>query len=439
MKPQLHFTAPYHWINDPNGLIYYKGYYHVFYQHFPYANQWGTMHWGHAITKDFIHYQYLPFALYPSKDYDRNGCFSGSAIEVDGKMYLYYTAIRYAKENPEYVHVQFSDDDLRASQALLISEDGKHFDNQYAKQQIIPVIKEAYIGDYRHTRDPKVWKKEDGKYVMVIGSKVASQNDYCGKVLFYESEDAIHFTYKNSYGDDQIGNMWECPDVFKINHQFIMIFSPENTDLPPKPVSNARYMPIDFDEETLTIKGHGDVPYLDYGLDFYAPQTFLSKDNERLLLGWLRMRKPVNDEDWVGMYIMPRVLNYCNGHLYQRLLPQIDALFSCKGHIDFSRPFKLVADLNTDSSLCLGGFKIDIQNDCLHLNRDEVSIIEDKVCNDVISPKLNQQYHIELYYDFHVFEIFINKGQYVMSQIVYDLNDEISLNHVDAKVYVTSL
>ena len=128
------------------------------------------------------------------------------------------------------------------------------------------MIQEGFIGDYRHTRDPKVWKKQDGKYAMVIGSKVAYENDYCGKALFYESEDGIHFEYKNSYQEPTIGNMWECPDVFKINNQFFMIFSPENTDQPPKPNSNARYMPIDFDEDTLTIKDHGDWPYLDHGL-----------------------------------------------------------------------------------------------------------------------------------------------------------------------------
>ena len=436
MRPQLHFTAPYHWINDPNGLIYFQGHYHIFYQHFPYANQWGTMHWGHAITQDFIHYQHLPIALYPSKDYDRNGCFSGSAIEIDNQLYLYYTAIRYAKENPDYVHVQFGDDDLRASQALVISQDGLHFDNQNNKQQIIPMIQDAYIGDYRHTRDPKVWKKADGKYAMVIGSKVAYENDYCGKALFYESDDGIHFTYKNSYQDNDIGNMWECPDVMQVDNQYIMIFSPENTDLPPKPVSNARYMPIDFDEETLTIHGHGDVPYLDYGLDFYAPQTFLSKDNERMLLGWLRMRKPVPGQEWVGMFIMPRILNYQNGTLYQKLLPEIDALFDKEGEISFQKPFKLVADLNSNSYLNLGGFMIDIQDDCLHINRENVSIVANKVCNDVVSPQLHGHYHIELYYDYHVFEIFINQGKYTMSQIVYELNNDIDLKNVEVKVYV---
>ncbi len=436
MRPQLHFTAPYHWINDPNGLIYFQGNYHIFYQHFPYANQWGTMHWGHAITQDFIHYQHLPIALYPSKDYDRNGCFSGSAIEIDNQLYLYYTAIRYAKENPDYVHVQFGDDDLRASQALVISQDGLHFDNQNNKQQIIPMIQDAYIGDYRHTRDPKVWKKADGKYAMVIGSKVAYENDYCGKALFYESDDGIHFTYKNSYQDNDIGNMWECPDVMQVDNQYIMIFSPENTDLPPKPVSNARYMPIDFDEETLTIHGHGDVPYLDYGLDFYAPQTFLSKDNERMLLGWLRMRKPVPGQEWVGMFIMPRILNYQNGTLYQKLLPEIDALFDKEGEISFQKPFKLVADLNSNSYLNLGGFMIDIQDDCLHINRENVSIVANKVCNDVVSPQLHGHYHIELYYDYHVFEIFINHGKYTMSQVVYELDDHIDFKNVEVKVYV---
>ena len=436
MRPQLHFTAPYHWINDPNGLIYFQGHYHIFYQHFPYANQWDTMHWGHAITQDFIHYQHLPIALYPSKDYDRNGCFSGSAIEIDNQLYLYYTAIRYAKENPDYVHVQFGDDDLRASQALVISQDGLHFDNQNNKQQIIPMIQDAYIGDYRHTRDPKVWKKADGKYAMVIGSKVAYENDYCGKALFYESDDGIHFTYKNSYQDNDIGNMWECPDVIQVDNQYIMIFSPENTDLPPKPVSNARYMPIDFDEETLTIHGHGDVPYLDYGLDFYAPQTFLSKDNERMLLGWLRMRKPVPGQEWVGMFIMPRILNYQNGTLYQKLLPEIDALFDKEGEISFQKPFKLVADLNSNSYLNLGGFMIDIQDDCLHINRENVSIVANKVCNDVVSPQLHGHYHIELYYDYHVFEIFINHGKYTMSQVVYELDDHIDFKNVEVKVYV---
>ena len=123
-KPKLHFTPTKNWMNDPNGFIYYKGEYHLFYQHFPYATSWGTMHWGHKTSKDLVHWQDHGIALYPSKSFDRNGCFSGSAIEVDDKMYLYYTAIVYDTLNEENIHV--SCNGLIASQAMMISELGSH-------------------------------------------------------------------------------------------------------------------------------------------------------------------------------------------------------------------------------------------------------------------------------------------------------------------------
>ena len=94
-KPKLHLTSERNWMNDPNGLIYYKGKYHAFYQHFPYATQLGSMHWGHAVSDDMVNWTYEPIALFPSKPYDKNGCFSGSAIEVDGDLYLYYTSVKY--------------------------------------------------------------------------------------------------------------------------------------------------------------------------------------------------------------------------------------------------------------------------------------------------------------------------------------------------------
>ena len=100
-KPKLHLTSERNWMNDPNGLIYYKGKYHAFYQHFPYATQWGTMHWGHAVSDDMVNWTYEPIALFPSKPYDKNGCFSGSAIEVDGDLYLYYTSVKYIETEEE--------------------------------------------------------------------------------------------------------------------------------------------------------------------------------------------------------------------------------------------------------------------------------------------------------------------------------------------------
>ena len=98
MRNVLHLKAPGNWINDPNGFIYYKGKYHLFYQHFPYAPVWGTMHWGHAVSEDLVHWEHQGIALFPTKEYDQNGVFSGSALEVDGKLYLYYSAVKYLEE-----------------------------------------------------------------------------------------------------------------------------------------------------------------------------------------------------------------------------------------------------------------------------------------------------------------------------------------------------
>ena len=81
-RPKIHLTAPKNWINDPNGFIYYNGEYHLFYQYFPYDCKWGTMHWGHATSKDLIMWKHYPIALYPTKEYDQNGCFSGTAINI---------------------------------------------------------------------------------------------------------------------------------------------------------------------------------------------------------------------------------------------------------------------------------------------------------------------------------------------------------------------
>ena len=90
-RPKIHLTAPRNWINDPNGFIYYKGEYHLFYQYFPYDCRWGTMHWGHATSGDLIKWKHHPIALYPTKEYDQNRCFSGTALIKDDKLHLYYT------------------------------------------------------------------------------------------------------------------------------------------------------------------------------------------------------------------------------------------------------------------------------------------------------------------------------------------------------------
>ena len=134
---------------------------------------------------------------------------------------------------------RYSDDDLIASQSVVISQDGYTFDNELDKHQVIDVIQDQALGDVRHTRDPKVWIGKNGHIYMIVGSKIPSSKGYDGEVLFYESEDGFHFTYKNRFTDSSIGDMWECPDLICLDGQYFMIFSPENIKEPPYPNSHA--------------------------------------------------------------------------------------------------------------------------------------------------------------------------------------------------------
>ena len=221
IRDVLHLKAPGNWLNDPNGFIYYKGKYHVFFQQFPYAPVWGTMHWGHAVSEDLIHWEHRKTAVFPTKDYDRDGVFSGSGIEKDGKLYLYYSAVRYEAEDEENIHLA-KDGRFVTSQAMLISDDGEQFDNFAGKKQIIPVSRDSRTADARNTRDPKVWRGKEHFY-MILGSTL---NDRTGRVLFYKSKDAQKWEYAGQYQNDAYGTVIECPDLFETDGAWVFAGCP---------------------------------------------------------------------------------------------------------------------------------------------------------------------------------------------------------------------
>ena len=211
IRDNLHLKAPGNWINDPNGFIYYKGEYHLFYQYFPYGTRWGTMHWGHAVSKDLVNWEHRGLALYPSRKEDRNGCFSGSAVESNGKMYLFYTGVRYEAVDPSDPHLCL-DDQFESSQLVISSDDGFSFDNEHGKKVIIPPLCNPAEGDRTHTRDPKIWKGKDGWY-LILGSTVGRE---FGEVLIYHSTDLDKWDYvSKTFKGPEYGWMWECPDYFE--------------------------------------------------------------------------------------------------------------------------------------------------------------------------------------------------------------------------------
>ncbi|WP_372662197.1 glycoside hydrolase family 32 protein [Cohnella sp.] len=294
---QYHLMPPIGWMNDPNGLIYRNGEYHVFYQHYPYAPKQGPMYWGHAKSADLISWEHLPIALAPSEPYDfvedgtGGGCWSGSAAEQDGTFILIYTGHVDGK-SPEEV------------QCLATSEDGIHFE----KAAFNPVIDSPPEDGGFGFRDPKVWKHGD-IWNMVIGYG----KDGKGKALFYQSADLWKWNYVSvaAESDGTMGNMWECPDLFPLGDgdRHVLIISPMNMG-----ETKTMYLSGMFDYSSGVLQAEY-AERLDYGFDFYAPQTLLDDQGRRILIGWMNIwgsSMPEKEDRWMGAMTIPREVKALN-------------------------------------------------------------------------------------------------------------------------------
>lgn len=435
MNQKLHLKAPGNWINDPNGFIYYKGQYHLFYQYFPFGPMWGKMHWGHAVSDDLFTWNHKKVALFPTKYADQDGCFSGSAVEHDGTMFLYYTGVRYTEINPENIHQ--SNDKYESSQMMITSKDGKKFDNFNDKKIILPPITDRKLGDSVHTRDPKVWKGKDGWY-MVLGTAGEDGN---GKLLFYKSNDLYHWTYVNSFSREGYGWMWECPDYFKVNGQDVLVFSPMGIMMDSIIGENQSVCTrVDFDEDTCEIRIPESYQYIDYGFDLYAPQTTLDEEGRRVMVAWLRMPKAVDDE-WNGMFCMPRVVEVEDGHIYFRVHPNIKSRFTKKisSVKDALQGYYYISvDMDEGDLLNVGGYEIEYINHCIQTDRTALykGIKEGGLI--FASPEVVGSVHLDIYVDQNMVEVFINDGEYVISNVVYGLTDDfVSNTENEVNIYIT--
>jgi beta-fructofuranosidase len=292
-----HIMAPANWINDPNGLIQYKGEYHVFYQHHPYDENWGPMHWGHVKSKDLVHWEHLPIALAPTEAYEKDGCFSGSAVDDNGVLTLIYTG---------NIFIDREKDILDQSQCIATSTDGIHF----TKETVNPVISKHPEEGSGHFRDPKVWKHKDHWY-MVLGTR----KEDIGKVVLYKSKDLRQWEYLGvlAESDGTLGYMWECPDLFELGGKYVLLFSPQGIEAKGELYNNlfqTGYLIGEYDYQTNEFE-HGSFTELDNGHDFYAVQTFQDDKGRRIAIGWMDMwesNMPTKEDGWCGALTLPREL-----------------------------------------------------------------------------------------------------------------------------------
>lgn len=310
-RNRYHASPPVGWMNDPNGFVQYQGAYHLFYQFHPYDAKWGPMHWGHMKSTDLIHWEELPVALAPDQAYDRFGCFSGSAIERDGKLYLLYTGVTEADE--EGVHHQL--------QCLAVSEDGLHFE-KVQQNPVIPIAALPEDASQIDFRDPKVFEHE-GMYYAVIASKAA---DETGQVLLYESADLLKWEFASVFlkGTKEQGIMWECPDFFRLDGKDCLIFSPMQWPQDGDDYQNLNSSVLAVGEVDWATKQFHPESYqeLDHGLDYYAPQSLEDDQGRRICIGWMQMwgRNFPTDtlgHGWTGSMTIPRELKWVDGELKQ--------------------------------------------------------------------------------------------------------------------------
>ncbi|MFC0213525.1 glycoside hydrolase family 32 protein [Paenibacillus chartarius] len=296
-----HLMAEYGWMNDPNGFVHYNGEYHLFYQHYPYKPVWGPMHWGHAVSRDLVHWTYRPVALAPDTAFDRGGCFSGSAIEKDGKLVLMYTG--HVVTGPD------NNQDYKQSQGLAISENGIDFE-KYEGNPVIGYDEIPAGVSVKDFRDPKVFER-NGNYYVVLGSNDAKGN---GLVLLYRSEDLKQWTFVNvlAKSDGTLGDNWECPDLFPLGDKDIFMLSPQRMPAQGEQYRNLHstmYMIGSFDPEAGTFASERNAQ-VDHGFDFYAPQSTVDHLGRRIVIGWMDMWEtamPTQEgHHWAGAMSLPR-------------------------------------------------------------------------------------------------------------------------------------
>lgn len=310
-RPVFHMSTPVGWMNDPNGFSMFGGSCHLFFQYHPYSTSWGPMHWGHYTTKDFIRWEPLPCALAPDMDYDRDGCFSGTALEWEGKHILMYTGVKESRDGDGTCEV-------RQTQCVAVGDGVNYI--KYEKNPVITADMLPQSSSKTDFRDPKLWRDETG-FWSIVGSK---NEDGSGQLALFFSENALDWQFVKilDYCRNEYGEMWECPDFFSLGQKQVLIVSPQFMRADGAEFhsgNNTIYFVGEYDAKNTSWR-RGKPHIVDHGLDFYAAQTMEASDGRRIMIGWLQSwdnYMTPDDYAWSGMMTIPRELSVKNDRLLQ--------------------------------------------------------------------------------------------------------------------------
>lgn len=428
-----HLMPPVGWLNDPNGLCWFQGKYHVFFQYAPFDVEGGLKFWGHYTSEDLIDWKYEGVALYPDSSYDCHGVYSGSALVDDDKMHLFFTGNIKIDGDYDYIH-----EGRETSTIYVESEDGLCFGN---KEEVISF--EEYPEEFTcHIRDPKVWKEDDA-YFMVLGGRLKGDK---GAVLLYRSKDKKRWEFiRTITTEEAFGYMWECPDYFEMDGQKILSVSPQGLTREEYRFQNvyqSGYFPM-REDGSVNAK---DFREWDMGFDFYAPQTFTDGNGRRILIGWMGMpdadeeygNKTI-DEGWQHCLTVPRELKIQNGQILQYPVKELESLRKERTLLhDEKGEAEIRTEVNEGFDLLLedihmteSSFKISLGGQMLLKYENGVAEIGfpgfTGAGRTVRKAKLDSFRNIRLLVDTSAAEIYLNDGEIVFSTRYYPDREDLQL------------
>ena len=422
IREAYHFTPWKNWMNDPNGLCWFQGYYHMFYQFNPHGQKWSHMYWGHAASKDLIHWTHLPVVLEPQREILDHpgklagGAFSGSAV-VRGEEVVFFLTRSLGPCNDDENTVQ--------QQWVMRSRDMLHFTQEEL------VIKEPPQDASYDFRDPKVmWA--GGTWYMALGSALEGK----AAILLYESEDLIHWDYAGPLLTEKEEGIRcvECPDFIELDGKHLVIGALMQHRDSYGRYQMSRYYVGDFTDGIFTEESRG---WFDFGGNCYAMQSF-SHEGRRISIGWISdfYGEHLEEENGVcGSMTIPRVMHVRDNRLYLTPVKEIESLKTGSLYRGLEEeiclkditPNTYKAELefkeNISFSICLAESedgKMMLLNDEKGLRIKTYGVKSEHITFPADVDKVEK---LEIFADRRTVEIYVNDGEAAGTKLFYDTSD----------------
>lgn len=435
MRLKFHLMPKTGWLNDPNGLCQFHGTYHIYYQYTPFEPTGELKLWGHYTTKDFVSFADEGPVLFPDSEFDAHGVYSGSAFVKGDTIHYFYTGNLKYFDRDDYDYINSG----RGSNTIHVtSRDGYRF-----SEKELLMTTDDYPHDMScHVRDPKIIQKGDD-YYMVQGARDENSR---GLILMFHSKDLTHWEYFDRIvPKEPFGYMWECPDLFELDGQMMLITCPQGVE--PEGINyqnvhqcTAAKIDYDFKNKSYEICDNKEFQQLDRGFDFYAPQTFEDAQGRRILIGWMGIpdadySNPTVEHGWQHALTIPRELHIKDGRIIQKPIEEMKQMrkgelicsFSEKGRmqsnlklyeaeIRFKECTDAVITLKKGVHLSFGGGMLTLDLGNFGAGRTSRSVALDELKD------------LRIFADTTSLEIFVNDGEEVFTTRVYSSEGELSID-----------